>query len=130
LDEYLKLLKGTKCHPVIEVKPPGFEAEILDIVRKNEMTDVTTIIAFSTDVIKEIRRLDPKICVGWLYTTNLQDTGGTAEENADRLAEFLIKRCRELDIALVDLGYGYMLSQKLVRLLHESDIHVWAWTVS
>jgi len=35
LDEYLKLLKGTTCHPVIEIKQSGIEADVLEIVRKN-----------------------------------------------------------------------------------------------
>jgi glycerophosphoryl diester phosphodiesterase len=128
LDEYLKLLYGTKCHPVIEIKQDGIEAAVLDIVRKNEMVDVSTIIAFSANVVKEIRRLEPKICVAWLYSEDLKDKG-TAEENADRLADFLIKKCRELDIAALDLGHG-MLSPKLVKLLNDANIHVWAWTVN
>lgn len=128
LDEYLKLLKGTKCHPVIEIKQSGIEADVLDIVRKNGMTEVSTIIAFSADVIKEIRRLEPAIGVAWLYGEDLKDKG-TAEENADRLADLIIKRCRELDIAVIDLSHG-LLSPKLVKMLHEADIHIWAWTVN
>jgi len=128
LDEYLKLLKGTPCYPVIEIKMPGIEADVLAIVRKNEMTEVSTIIAFDEKVVKEIRRLEPKICVAWLYNEELKDKG-TAEENADRLAELIIKKCRELDIVVVDLGHG-MLSSKLVKLLNAAGIHVWAWTVN
>jgi glycerophosphoryl diester phosphodiesterase len=128
LDEYLKLLKGTKCHPVIEIKQVGIEADVLEVIRKNEMTEVSTIIAFDANVIKTIRRLEPKICAAWLYSENLKDQG-TAEENADRLAELIIRRCRELDIAVIDLGHG-LLSPKLVQLLNEADIHVWAWTVN
>ena len=128
LDEYLKVLKGTTCHPVIEIKMPGIEAGVLEIVRKNEMVDVSTIIAFDANVVKEIRHLEPKICIAWLYSEDLKDKG-TAEENAERLAEFLIKRCRELDIAVLDLGHG-IISPKLVKLLNEAGIHVWAWTVN
>ena len=128
LDEYLKLLKGTTCHPVIEIKQDKIASDVLEVIRKNEMVDVTTIIAFNADTVREIRQLEPKIAVAWLYSENLRDKG-TAEENAERLAEFMIKRCRELDIAIIDLAHS-LLSPKLVKLLNEAGIHVWAWTVN
>ena len=128
LDEYLKLLKDTTCHPVVEIKQVGIEADVLECIRKNKMVEVTTIIAFGEEVVREIRRLEPKICVAWLYSENLRDKG-TAEENADRLADLIIQRCRSLDVAVIDLGHG-LLSPKLVKLLNEADIHVWAWTVN
>ncbi|MCL2709546.1 MAG: hypothetical protein FWE95_01590 [Planctomycetaceae bacterium] len=128
LDEYLKLLKGTTCHPVIEIKQEGIAADVLAVVRRNDMVAESTIISFSADTVREIRRLEPKICVAWLYSEDLRDKG-TAEENADRLAELIVRRCRELDIAIIDLAHG-LLSPKLVKLLNEAHIHVWAWTVN
>ena len=92
------------------------------------MTEVTTIIAFDEKVVEVIRRLEPKICVAWLYSENLKDKG-TPEENAERLAEFIIQRCRKLDVAVIDLAHG-LLSQELVKLLNKADIHVWTWTVN
>ena len=128
LDEYLKLLKETKCHPVVEIKQTGIEADVLECIHNNKMTEVTTIIAFDEKVVQEIRRLEPKICVAWLYSESLKDKG-TPEENAERLAEFIIGRCRKLDVAVIDLAHG-LLSQELVKLLNKADIHVWAWTVN
>jgi glycerophosphoryl diester phosphodiesterase/lysophospholipase L1-like esterase len=127
LDEFMLLLWGTSCHPVIEIKQTGIEADVIEIVRRSKMVDESTIIAFDAGVVREIRRLEPKICVAWLYSEDLKNKG-TAEENADRLASMMIKRCRELDIAVIDLDHG-LLSPKLVTLLREADIHVWAWTV-
>ena len=128
LDEYLKVLKGTPCHPVIEIKMSEIEADVLEVIHQNEMIDASTIIAFDADVVREIRRLEPTICVAWLYSENLKNKG-TAEENADRLAKLLIERCRELDISIIDLAHG-LLSEKLVQALHAADIHVWTWTVN
>lgn len=128
LAEYLKLLKDTKCHPVIEIKQSGIEADVLECIRCYEMIDVSTIIAFDAGVVKEIRRLEPKIAVAWLYGEDLKDKG-TAEENAERLADFLLQRCRELDITVLDLNYG-LLSPKLIKSLNEVGVHVWAWTVN
>ena len=128
LDEYLKILKGTTCHPVIEIKMTGIETAVLECLRKNEMTDVATIIAFDADVVREIRCLEPNICTAWLYSENLKDKG-TAEENAERLADLVIQRCREIDVSIIDINHQ-LLSPKLVKLLSEADLHVWAWTVN
>ena len=128
LDEYLKVLKSTQCHPVIEIKQEGIAFDVLEVIRKNEMSDTTTIISFHASAVREIRRLEPSVCVAWLYSEDLKDKG-TAEENADRLAEFIIRRCRELDTVIIDLAHS-LLSRKLVSLLNEANIHVWTWTVN
>ncbi len=128
LEEYLEVLKGTTCHPVIEIKMEGIERQVLDAVRKFGMTDVSTIIAFSPKVVREVRRLEPGLCVAWLYSENLKDKG-TPEENADRLAKLLIDRAKELDTNVLDLNYG-ILSRPLVKKLQDAGIHVWCWTVN
>ncbi|MDR2754974.1 MAG: hypothetical protein LBC20_04650 [Planctomycetaceae bacterium] len=128
LDEYLALLKGTSCHPVIEIKMDGIEQPVLDVIRKHDMINETAIIAFSTNVVKKIRQLEPNICVAFLYSENLKDKG-TAEENTDRLFETLIRYSKELDTVILDLAHS-ILSEKLVKKLKDAGIHVWCWTVN
>ncbi|MDR2170860.1 MAG: hypothetical protein LBP59_12020 [Planctomycetaceae bacterium] len=128
LDEYLELLKETKCSPVVEIKMNQIEKEVIETIRKQDMISVTIIIAFSEQVVKNVRRLEPNICVAWLYSENLKNKGG-AENNADRLAEFLLKKSAELNANILDLNHE-ILSQKLVTKLKNSGIHVWCWTVN
>ncbi len=128
LDEYLDVLKGTTCHPVIEIKMEGIESAVLDAVRGKKMLAESTIIAFSPSVVRKVRELEPKICVAYLFSENLKDRG-TAEENADRLSELLIKRCKELETTVLDINHGN-LSAKLVEMLRAAGIHVWCWTVN
>jgi glycerophosphoryl diester phosphodiesterase len=128
LDDYLKLLKDTNCHPVVEIKMGGIEQPVLESIRKQDMIKVATIIAFSENVIKEIRRLEPDICVAWLYNESLKNKG-TAEENAERLTEFFIKKCKELDTTVLDVNHE-LLSANLVKNLQQAGIHVWCWTVN
>jgi glycerophosphoryl diester phosphodiesterase len=128
LDEYLTLLKGTHCHPIIEIKMDGIEQSVLDAIRKQEMINETTVIAFSPAVIKKIRQLEPNLCVAFLYGENLKNKG-TAEENADRLLETLTGYSKELDTVILDVSSG-ILSEKLVRKLRDNEIHVWCWTVN
>ncbi|MDR1268591.1 MAG: hypothetical protein LBK82_03610 [Planctomycetaceae bacterium] len=128
LDDYLELLKGTNCHPVVEIKMEGIEQPVLEEIRKQDLVKATTIIAFSEKVVKEIRRLEPDICVAWLYSESLQDKG-TAEENATRLTELFIKKCKELDTTILDVNHE-LLSADLVKNLQNVGIHVWCWTVN
>ncbi|MDR2345239.1 MAG: hypothetical protein LBE18_04165 [Planctomycetaceae bacterium] len=128
LDEYLEILKNTKCSPIVEIKMEQIEKLVLESIKKQNMIKDTVIIAFSENVIKEIRRLEPNICVAWLYNEN-PNSKETPDENTNRLADFLLKKCKELDINILDLGHT-MLSQKLIKKLKESGIHVWCWTVN
>jgi glycerophosphoryl diester phosphodiesterase len=128
LDDYLELLKSTNCYPIIEIKMEGIEQLVLESIRKQDMIKVTTIIAFSEKVIKKIRQLEPDICVAWLYSENLKDKG-TAEENAERLTEFFISKCKELETTILDVNHG-LLSADLVKNLQNAGIHVWCWTVN
>lgn len=127
-DEYLDLLKGTSCSPIVEIKMEKIEDLVLDTIRKHDMISDTVIIAFSESVVKRVRGLEPNICVAWLYGESLSGKGN-AEDNAERLAEFLLKKSRELDTNILDLQHS-MLSKKLIAKLKESDIHVWCWTVN
>ncbi|MDR0704364.1 MAG: hypothetical protein LBF88_05180 [Planctomycetaceae bacterium] len=128
LDGYLELLKDTKCYPVIEIKMEEIEQPVLESIRKHDLLEVTTIIAFSEKIVKKIRQLETDICVAWLYSENLKDKG-TAEENAERLTEFFISKCKELDTTILDVNHG-LLSADLVKNLQNAGIHVWCWTVN
>jgi glycerophosphoryl diester phosphodiesterase len=128
LDQYLKLLKNTDCHPVIEIKMEQIEQLVLDAVRDNGLLDKSVIISFSEKTVKELRRLDGGVCAAWLYGENLAGKGN-AEKNADRLAEFLTKKSKELDTNILDLQHN-ILSKNLIDKLKKSNIHVWCWTVN
>ncbi len=125
LDEFLQTLKGTECHAVVEIKMEGIEKPVLDAIRRNDMLDVSSIIAFSPAVVKEIRRREPNICVGFLYGEDWKDKFRTVASQAD----MLIKRCRELDTTVLDIKHT-LLSEPLVQKLREAGIHVWCWTVN
>jgi len=127
LGEYLDLLKGSTCHPVIEIKMEEIEQPVLDAIHERDMLAESTIITFSEPVVLKIRELEPNICVAFLYSEQLP-SGTTAKENADRLAKLLMEKCSKLGTNVLDLNHG-ILSEKLVRTLQARGIHVWAWTV-
>lgn len=128
LDEYLAVLQNTTCHPVIEIKTVGFEAAILETVKKRDMLDVSTIIAFSEKAVSEIRRLEPNICVAFLYGERAKENE-TPEARDARLGVLLLRKSKELDTKVLSLQYT-LLTPTLVKTLRDAGIHVWCWTVN
>lgn len=121
LDEALSVLKNSPCRPVIEVKEEGLETGILDALNKSNLADRAIIIAFSTEVVKNFRRLAPQIPVALLK-------GGKAPGNKNKFAKELIAHTRALDISIVNLQHT-LLSPELIAILHKNGITIWTWTV-
>ena len=74
LEEALTLLKDTDCQPVIEIKMEGISQQVVDDVHKLEMVDQVAVIAFSENVVREIREMEPRITCAWLYGKTLDGT--------------------------------------------------------
>ncbi|APZ94761.1 glycerophosphodiester phosphodiesterase family protein [Fuerstiella marisgermanici] len=122
LTEALKLLKGTGCQPVIEIKMEGIAKQVVSDVRALEMVDQVAIIAFSADVVREVRELEPRIVCAWLSSKELS---GSVTEQAD----WLQKQARACHAKLLDLRFT-MLSPELVTELKKRGLGVWTWTVN
>jgi glycerophosphoryl diester phosphodiesterase len=121
LEEALRLLKGTGCLAVIEIKMEGISERVVRTVRDLGMVDQSAVIAFSQDVVREVRQLEPRLPCAWLCGEDLQ---GTAAERADWLAE----RAAECGTDLLDLSYK-MLTPELLAELKRRQLSVWTWTV-
>jgi glycerophosphoryl diester phosphodiesterase len=123
LDALLQKHKGAKCQPVIEIKEEGIAQRVIDAVRAADMADDVAVIAFSDDVVREMRALDPSIPCAWLSAENLK--GKSMAERVDWIAT----RARECNTNMVDLHFG-MLSEEIIAGLHKEGIEVWCWTVN
>jgi glycerophosphoryl diester phosphodiesterase len=121
LTEALQLLRGTDCQPVIEIKVEGISQQVVSDVRALDMVDEVAVIAFSQDVVREIRQLEPRIACAWLCNENLR---GTASQQAD----WLERRARACQTRLLDVNFK-MLSAELVAELKRRELGVWTWTV-
>jgi glycerophosphoryl diester phosphodiesterase len=122
LDEALRLLKDTGCQPVIEIKMEGISARVVEAVRKADMVDQAAVIAFSQEVVTEVRQLEPRLPCAWLCGDDLH---GTPAERADWLAA----RARQCGTDLLDLNYK-ILSPNLIAELKSRGLSVWTWTVN
>jgi glycerophosphoryl diester phosphodiesterase len=134
LEEYLKVLKDTKCIPIIEIKQPGTEKDIVELLGKLNMTEDVFIVSFNSESLAEVKRLEPLVKFVHIFSWKLE---GSAESNAEdiavKLAEDiavkLMDKAAKVGTNIVSLNHG-MLSKKLVDLLHEKEFYVWAWTVN
>ena len=122
LAEALDLLKDSGCQAVIEIKMEGIADKVIEAVRQAGMLDQASVIAFSQDVVMDVRRLEPDLPCGWLYGKQLT---GTPQERAAWIASEAA-RC---GTRLVDLGYG-LLSPEVVAELKRHGLTVWTWTVN
>ena len=78
LEQHLRALKGTGCMPVIEIKMTGISDKVIQAVRDLDMVDQVAVIAFSGEVVREIRSLEPRIPCAWLCSERLTGTARRA----------------------------------------------------
>lgn len=122
LKEYLALFKGTNTRPVIEIKMGEIELPVIEAVREAGLLDRAVIIAFSEDVVKKVREIEPNISVAWLY--GKKEEAWTVEQLADHLTE----RAKYCNTNILDLNHD-LLSPELLKILRNRGFFVWAWTV-
>jgi glycerophosphoryl diester phosphodiesterase len=122
LEEALQRLKNSGCQPVIEIKMEGIAEQVVAAVRAAGMLDQSAVIAFSKDVVRDVRRLAPELRCGWLCSR--QPAGSPAEQ-----AAWFAEQAGECGTNLVDLNYE-MLSPQLLEELRRRGLTVWAWTVN
>jgi glycerophosphoryl diester phosphodiesterase len=121
LQAYLKLLKAHHCHAVVEIKMEGITRQVLDLIKAEGMFNNTTVIAFSANVIREVRAMEPNISCAWLYSEKLK---GTEEEQA----KIIVEKVRASKAGTVDIAHT-MLTKNILAELHKQGFVVWAWTV-
>ncbi|MBN2022132.1 MAG: hypothetical protein JW809_05010 [Pirellulales bacterium] len=121
LDEALARLKGTGCIAVVEIKMEGISRPVIEAIEAAKMRDESAVIAFSANVVREVRALRPELPCAWLCH---KDLTGTPAQRADALAREL----RDCGTDLIDVHFS-MLSEEIIAELHDRGIRVWTWTV-
>ncbi len=122
LPEYLSLFKGANTRPVIEIKMEGIELPVVQAIQQADLTARVVVIAFSENVVKKVREIEPRISVAWLY--GKKEEGWTVEQTAD----FLTEKAEYCNTRILDLNHE-LLSPELLKILRNRGFFVWAWTV-
>ncbi len=120
-DEALALLKFTGTRPVVEVADDGFEAEVVESLRRFDFIETAIVIDFSEERVKKMRALEPKLCVGWL-------TGLLRNETRRQCAERIIKTLKDINTNVVDVHFAAV-DAEFLQILNDAGIRVMCWTV-
>lgn len=114
LKEALSCAKG-KIKVCIEIKADHVEAGVLKAVNDLNMNDEVIIFAFSYDVLKNIRALDPNIPILYLRSVVNEET---------------INMVRDISGNAIGAGLKTPLTPELIDLAHANGIELWQWTVN
>jgi glycerophosphoryl diester phosphodiesterase len=114
LDELLDELKE---HPNllinIEIKPPGIEQKVLDILRNRHIAERVVISSFLWSVLQAVRSLDRKIVTGLLFSYPLENP---------------VQAARDLGATALHPKYVFV-SEQLVRQCRQAHLLIYPWVV-
>jgi len=114
LDEVLDELKGYPNLLInVEIKPPGIEQKVLDILRRHHITNRVVISSFLWTVLQEVRSLDTKIATGLLYSYPLENP---------------VQAAQDLKVTALHPEHVFV-SEQLVRQCRRAHLLIYPWTV-
>ena len=111
LEEVIVLVKG-RTGLVIELKEPGTEEWVVNLVRKNNLIGETFIVSIYQDLLSKVKELEPELKTGLIIFYSPDPVGLTKECFADVVAPF-----------------HNLVTKELVEKAHESNLAIITWTV-
>jgi len=122
LDEVLARY-GTKIIINIELKAGGYEKEVINFVRKYDLTESVVLSSFFPWVIMKIKDIDSRIKTGWIVG---QEQILSANKLARAILGFIFKKVKA-DSA----HFQYeIITPEIIQKFHERDIPIYTWTVN
>jgi len=67
LQEALKIVDGNVDKILVELKEPGYERPVLEVIRKERLRDRAIIVSFHEEALSTVRKLDKTIETGLIY---------------------------------------------------------------
>jgi len=120
LRQALELTEG-RLHLIVEVKQAGAARQVAEVIGQMQAIDECTIISFNLDTCGQMRRVEPRLAVGWL-------TGGLKAED-DGQASDLIHTALSANVQFLDVAANGI-PPELMRRADLSGVTVWTWTVN
>jgi len=115
LQEVLDILKN-RCICKIDIKDNSISEKVLRIIKKNKMENSVIITSESVSVLKEFKKLSPKIKI---------EVGGFKEK---RSVQEMIKEVKDIKAEIISPHYS-IITKKLVDEAHKNGLEVHVWTV-
>jgi glycerophosphoryl diester phosphodiesterase len=112
LHEVLRVAKD-EIGVMIEVKAIGIEKPILELIRNEEMLEQVIITSFMSDVVGNIKKLEPRIRTGQIFSWKIPN---------------IVKKAIELKATIMVPAFE-LVNREMVQELHGISIPIYAWTV-
>jgi len=124
LDEALVVFKAKKCLPVVEIKDERVVEAVVNLLEKHSFSGIPVVLAFDEKIIRAVVEKTSKARCAWLCARYPEDIVSDGER-----VEWLTEHAESCGVDMLNLRYG-MLSEEIVKALHERGITVWCWTVN
>jgi len=123
----------------LDIKLPGREDEIVELIRKHDLADRITISTMEVPVVKKIAHLAPELSLGWTVPKVTRDwlskpvwmkpglLLGLASVRA-RMPRLVRRGIEELQVESVWAFYG-VVTPSLVRVTKDAGVRLNVWTI-
>lgn len=113
LDDFLRLFSFRDITFAIEIKQPGIEAEVADLLRKYDMVGKTVVTSFKFDCIRAIKEYAPELQVGFLTKVVTEETVAMLKAIGGE------ELCPKADLV----------TEEAVKAWHREGLNVRAWGI-
>jgi glycerophosphoryl diester phosphodiesterase len=112
LEEVLDAV-GKRVKVLVELKEPGIEEKVLELIRRKGLMDDVILISFNEDVLRKVRELDDEVTLGLIYVRHKNPIQSALELKAEYLLPL----------------YRFTHSVN-VKKAHEKGLKVIVWTIN
>ena len=113
LKELLELMKNKDILLLIEIKEPGTEKQVINLLKDERMETRSAIVSFYPEVIEKAKKLDNKIRAGLIFSR----ISGKEIETAIKIkADWILPRRSLID-------------KEIIAEAHDEGIKVYTWTI-
>ncbi len=112
LEEVLDAV-GKRVKVLVELKEPGIEEKVLELIRRKGLMDDVILISFNEDVLRKVRELDDEVTLGLIYVRHKNPIQSALELKAEYLLPL----------------YRFTHSAN-VKKAHEKGLKVIVWTIN
>jgi glycerophosphoryl diester phosphodiesterase len=112
LEEVLDAV-GKRVKVLVELKEPGIEENVLDLIQRKRLIENVILISFHEDVLRKVRELNDKVTTGLIYVRHKNPI----QSALDLKAEYLLPLYRFTHSANV-------------KKAHEKGLKVIVWTIN
>lgn len=128
LSEALAFIKDqTKIN--IEIKITKAKQEILQdlvsTIRKYNLSEHVMVSSFCHPFLKELKKMEPEIKTAALFIRK-RDVHGYMRKS--KFSESIVKKAKSVEADAINIKHNFV-TKKLIRLAHETNITINAWTV-